>query len=47
MPMIQNSSENPTRVNGFIGEKEVMEELGRIPTLADWLIRIQPESHSG
>jgi hypothetical protein len=28
----------------FIGEQHVMEDLGRIPTVADWLGRIQPES---
>ena len=27
----------------FIGEQHVMEDLGRIPTVADWLGRIQPE----
>jgi hypothetical protein len=28
----------------FIGEQHVMEDLGRIPTVADWLGRIQPEN---
>ena len=28
----------------FIGEQHVMEDLGRIPTVADWLAKIQPES---
>ena len=28
----------------FIGEQHVLEDLGRIPTLQDWLGRIQPES---
>ena len=27
----------------FIGEQHVIEDLGRIPTVADWLGRIQPE----
>jgi hypothetical protein len=27
----------------FIGEQHVIEDLGRIPTVADWLARIQPE----
>lgn len=27
----------------FIGEQHVLEDLGRIPTVADWLLRIQPE----
>ena len=31
----------PTR---FIGEQHVKEYLGRIPTLSDWLSRIQPET---
>jgi len=26
------------------GEQHVLEDLGRIPTLRDWLGRIQPES---
>lgn len=30
----------PTR---FIGEQHVLEDLGRIPTVADWLARIRPE----
>jgi hypothetical protein len=28
----------------FIGEQHVMEDLGRIPTVADWLGKIRPES---
>ena len=28
----------------FIGEQHVLEDLGRIPTVADWLGKIQPES---
>ncbi len=28
----------------FIGEQHVMEDLGRIPTVQDWLGKIQPES---
>ena len=28
----------------FIGEQHVLEDLGRIPTVQDWLGRIQPES---
>ena len=31
----------PTR---FIGEQHVLEDLGRIPTVHDWLGKIQPES---
>ena len=27
----------------FIGEQHVLEDLGRIPTVADWLGKIQPE----
>jgi hypothetical protein len=27
----------------FIGEQHVLEDLGRIPMVADWLGRIQPE----
>ena len=27
----------------FVGEQHVLEDLGRIPTVADWLGRIQPE----
>ena len=27
----------------FIGEQHVMEDLGRIPTVADWLDRMEPE----
>ncbi len=28
----------------FVGEQHIVEDLGRIPTVADWLLRIQPES---
>ena len=28
----------------FIGEQHVREDLGRIPTVQDWLRKIQPES---
>ncbi len=28
----------------FNGEQHVLEDLGRIPTVADWLGKIQPES---
>ena len=28
----------------FVGEQHVLEDLGRIPTVADWLGKIQPES---
>ena len=28
----------------FIGEQHVLEDLGRIPTVQDWLCKIQPES---
>ena len=28
----------------FIGEQHVLEDLGRIPTVQDWLGKIQPES---
>jgi hypothetical protein len=27
----------------FVGEQHVLEDLGRIPTVADWLGKIQPE----
>ncbi len=27
----------------FIGEQHIVEDLGRIPTVADWLLRITPE----
>jgi hypothetical protein len=27
----------------FIGEQHVLEDLGRIPTVADWLAKIKPE----
>jgi len=33
--------EVPTR---FVGEQHVMEDLGRIPTVADWLGNIKPET---
>jgi hypothetical protein len=28
----------------FIGEQHVREDLGRIPTVADWVMAIQPQS---
>jgi hypothetical protein len=28
----------------FVGEQHVLEHLGRIPTVADWLGRNQPET---
>ena len=28
----------------FVGEQHVLEDLGRIPTVQDWLLKIQPES---
>lgn len=34
----------PTR---WIGEQHVMEDLGRIPTVADWLMCIQPQRWMG
>lgn len=39
---VTNSSgrEIPVR---WIGEQHVLEDLGRVPTLADWLTRIDPE----
>jgi hypothetical protein len=40
---ITNSSGRVVPVR-YIGEQHVQEDLGRIPTLADWLSRIQPES---
>jgi hypothetical protein len=27
----------------FIGEQHILEDLGRIPTVADWLAKIHPE----
>ena len=27
----------------YIGEQHVKEDLGKIPTLADWLLNIQPQ----
>ena len=27
----------------FVGEQHILEDLGRIPTVQDWLLRIQPE----
>jgi hypothetical protein len=27
----------------FVGEQHVLEDLRRIPTVQDWLLRIQPE----
>ena len=28
----------------FVGEQHILEDLGRIPTVQDWLLRIQAES---
>jgi hypothetical protein len=28
----------------FVGEQHVLEDLGRIPTVQDWLMKIRPES---
>ncbi len=39
---IMNSADRVIPVR-FIGEQHVLEDLGRIPTVADWLGRIQPE----
>jgi hypothetical protein len=39
---IMNSADRVVPVR-FIGEQHVLEDLGRIPTVADWLGRIQPE----
>jgi hypothetical protein len=41
-PVILNSNDKeiPTR---WIGEQHVQEDLGRIPTLADWLTNIVPQ----
>jgi hypothetical protein len=38
---ISNGRVVPVR---FIGEQHVLEDLGRIPTVQDWLGKIQPES---
>ena len=40
---IMNSADRVIPVR-FIGEQHVLEDLGRIPTVADWFGRIQPES---
>ena len=40
---IMNSADRVVPVR-FIGEQHVLEDLGRIPAVADWLGRIQPES---
>jgi hypothetical protein len=40
---IMNSADRVVPVR-FIGEQHVLEDLGRIPTVADWLGRIQPET---
>lgn len=40
---ILNSDGKPVPVR-MIGEQHVQEDCGRIPTIADWLSRIQPEA---
>lgn len=40
---LMNSADRVVPVR-FIGEQHVLEDLGRIPTVHDWLSRIQPES---
>jgi hypothetical protein len=40
---ITNSADRAIPVR-LIGEQHVLEDLGRIPTVHDWLGRIQPES---
>jgi hypothetical protein len=40
---ITNSADRVIPVR-LIGEQHVLEDLGRIPTVQDWLGRIQPES---
>ena len=40
---IMNSADRVVPVR-FIGEQHVLEDLGRIPTVQDWLGKIQPES---
>lgn len=42
-PMITISTGRLVPVR-FIGEQHVLEDLGRIPTVQDWLGKIQPES---
>lgn len=39
---VENSNGRKVPVR-FIGEQHVIEDLGRIPTVADWLGNIQPE----
>ena len=39
---ITNSDGKPVPVR-YIGEQHVKEDLGRIPTVQDWLSKIQPE----
>ncbi len=39
---IMNSADRIVPVR-FIGEQHVLEDLGRIPTVADWLGKIYPE----
>ena len=39
---ITNSDDKQVPVR-YIGEQHVMEDCGRIPSLSDWLSRIQPE----
>ena len=40
---ITNSDGKPVPVR-YLGEQHVMEDCGRIPSVADWLSKIQPEA---
>lgn len=40
---IKNSAGRVVPVR-WIGEQHVQEDLGRIPTVADWLVRVKPDS---
>jgi hypothetical protein len=40
---IQNSDDRVVPVR-FIGERHVLEDLGRIPSVQDWLSNIEPEA---
>jgi hypothetical protein len=39
---VVNSEGRPTPVR-YLGEQHIKEDLGRVPTAADWLERIRPE----
>lgn len=41
--IIRNSAGREVPVR-FIGEQHVKEDLGKIPSVADWLLQIQPET---